>query len=77
MKANMLYRDYSNASQDPVFTGDVLEIDLSTIKPSLAGPKRPQDHVNLSDVSAEFNAGLKAPVGFKGFGYSEEELGQT
>jgi len=34
----------------PIFT-DVLEIDLSTIVPSMAGPKRPQDRVNLSDVS--------------------------
>lgn len=39
LKAQNMFRDYTNASQDPTFT-DVVEIDLSTIKPALAGPKR-------------------------------------
>ncbi len=38
---------------DPVFT-DSLELDLATIEPSLAGPKRPQDRVLLSNVAAQF-----------------------
>jgi aconitate hydratase len=38
---------------DPVFT-DVLELDLSTVVPSLAGPKRPQDRVSLTSVSSSF-----------------------
>ena len=37
---------------DPVFT-DTLELDLSTVLPSLAGPKRPQDRVLLSEAAAE------------------------
>lgn len=36
-------------SPDPIFT-DVLELDLATVEPSLAGPKRPQDRVKLKDV---------------------------
>ena len=42
---------------DPLFT-DLLELDMSTIEPSLAGPKRPQDRVLLSEVDEEFNADL-------------------
>ncbi|KMS58557.1 aconitate hydratase AcnA [Sphingobium cupriresistens] len=42
---------------EPVFT-DTLELDLSTVVPSLAGPKRPQDRVALPDVDDVFNADL-------------------
>jgi aconitate hydratase len=41
-------------STDPIFT-DTLELDLATVEPSLAGPKRPQDHVSLSQISVEFD----------------------
>jgi aconitate hydratase len=41
----------------PVFT-DVLELDLSTVEPSLAGPKRPQDRVPLTQVKSGFAAGV-------------------
>ncbi|PKP91949.1 MAG: aconitate hydratase AcnA [Alphaproteobacteria bacterium HGW-Alphaproteobacteria-16] len=44
---------------DPVFT-DVLELDMSTVEPSLAGPKRPQDKVLLSNVDDVFNADLES-----------------
>ena len=42
---------------DPVFTS-TLELDMSTVTPSLAGPKRPQDKVVLSEVDDVFNADL-------------------
>lgn len=42
-----------NHDVEPEF-GDVLELDISTIVPSLAGPKRPQDRVVLGDVNASF-----------------------
>lgn len=42
---------------EPVFT-DVLELDLSTVQPSLAGPKRPQDKVLLGSVDDVFNNDL-------------------
>ena len=42
---------------EPVFT-DTLELDLSTVVPSLAGPKRPQDRVSLPDVDDVFNADM-------------------
>ncbi|STX50781.1 Aconitate hydratase [Legionella busanensis] len=45
---------YSEQAEDPVFT-DTLELDLATVEPSLAGPKRPQDKVNLAILPQEFN----------------------
>jgi hypothetical protein len=44
---------------EPVFT-TTLELDLSTVEPSLAGPKRPQDRVRLADASAEFEEALES-----------------
>ncbi|HZZ34715.1 MAG TPA: aconitate hydratase AcnA, partial [Caulobacteraceae bacterium] len=47
---------------DPEFT-DTLELDLSTVLPSLAGPKRPQDRVLLSESAARFREALGAEFG--------------
>ena len=47
---------------DPVFT-DTLELDLASVVPSLAGPKRPQDKVALPDVDDLFNGELKTLYG--------------
>ncbi|MEO6225361.1 MAG: aconitate hydratase AcnA [Sphingomicrobium sp.] len=55
-QAQGLWRDAG--AQEPVFT-DTLELDMSTIEPSLAGPKRPQDRVLLSDVDDQFNHELE------------------
>ena len=54
-QAQGLWRDAG--SPEPLFT-DTLELDMSSIEPSLAGPKRPQDRVLLSDVDDQFNAEL-------------------
>ncbi|MFL6733655.1 MAG: aconitate hydratase AcnA [Sphingomicrobium sp.] len=56
-KVQGLWRDAS--APEPVFT-DTLELDMGTIEPSLAGPKRPQDRVLLSDVDDQFNGELEA-----------------
>jgi aconitate hydratase len=42
---------------EPIFSS-TLELDLSTVVPSLAGPKRPQDRVSLPDVDDVFNADM-------------------
>ncbi len=55
-KAQGMWRD--DASADPVFS-DTLELDLSTVEPSLAGPKRPQDKVLLSAMTESAKAGMK------------------
>ncbi|MCD2314892.1 aconitate hydratase AcnA [Sphingomonas sp. IC-11] len=54
-KANGFWRDAN--TPDPVFT-DTLELDMSTVVPSLAGPKRPQDKVALDRVDEVFNGDL-------------------
>ncbi|MEN2786759.1 aconitate hydratase AcnA [Sphingomonas qilianensis] len=54
-KAQGLWHDEN--SVDPVFT-DTLELDMGTVVPSLAGPKRPQDKVALSKVDEVFNGDL-------------------
>lgn len=53
LKAQGLFRNYEDSSADPVFS-DVLEIDLNTIVPALAGPKRPHDFVSLSNMKKDF-----------------------
>jgi aconitate hydratase len=47
---------------DPIFT-DTLELDLGTVQPSLAGPKRPQDRVLLKDAAGAFTAELTKGLG--------------
>ena len=62
----------TNQTSDPDFT-EVLELDLSTVEPSLAGPKRPQDRVPLSQMKQTFQRALEAPVKERGFGLSAED----
>ena len=64
MRAQGLFRDAT--SPDPEFT-DTLELDLGTVVPSLAGPKRPQDRVALTDMKATFRKALSAPVKDRGY----------
>jgi aconitate hydratase len=59
------------ATPDPAFT-DTLELDLATVEPSLAGPKRPHDRVALSAMKESFRKALTAPVKERGFGLAPE-----
>jgi len=59
-KAQGLWRDAD--TPDPVFT-DTLELDLATVMPSLAGPRRPQDKVLLSDAHPAFERELAGSYG--------------
>ena len=61
-KAQGMWRDAN--SPDPVFT-DSLELDMGTVEPSLAGPKRPQDKIALSAAKAGFEKALPELVGPK------------
>jgi aconitate hydratase len=70
-KAQGLFR--TDDTQDPIFT-DTLELDISTVVPSLAGPKRPQDRVTLADMSSVFASALTDP---KGFALSEDKVNNT
>ncbi|MGQ5702667.1 aconitate hydratase AcnA [Sandaracinobacteroides sp. A072] len=59
-KAQGMWRDAS--TPDPVFT-DTLELDLGSVQPSLAGPRRPQDRVLLGQVDEAFEAELLGSYG--------------
>ena len=54
-----------------------MELDLSTVNPALAGPKRPQDRVDLSEMSTHFKDSLTHEIGNHGHGLSEEELSNS
>ena len=55
-KAQGMWRDSS--TPDPVYT-DTLELDIGTVVPSLAGPKRPQDRLKLTDAASSFKDNFK------------------
>ena len=59
-KAQGMWTDAT--TPDPMFT-DTLELDLSTVQPSIAGPKRPQDRVLLKDAAAAFLGDLTTSLG--------------
>ncbi|MDB5999446.1 MAG: acnA [Rhizobacter sp.] len=56
------------ADAAPTTYSRVIEIDLSTATPSLAGPRRPQDRIELGDVAGDFRGRLVEPVQAGGFG---------
>ncbi|MDQ2890114.1 MAG: aconitate hydratase AcnA [Gemmatimonadota bacterium] len=58
-KAQGIFR--SDDTPDPEFT-DVVELDLGTVTPSIAGPKRPQDRIALRDAKAKFHESLNADL---------------
>ena len=58
---------------DPEFT-DTLELDLGSVVPSLAGPKRPQDRVALIDMKSIFQKALTAPVKEHGYELKPEAV---
>ncbi len=70
-KEQGLFRRAGDA--EPEFT-DLLRLDLSTVEPSLAGPKRPQDRVLLSKMKSSFEAVLRAPIKDRGFALDEAAL---
>ena len=55
----------------------VVELDLSTVTPSVAGPKRPQDRIELPNLRREFFNALQRPVTENGFGKSRAEFGKS
>ncbi|MBU5355935.1 aconitate hydratase AcnA [Paenibacillus barcinonensis] len=60
---------------DPEFT-DVIELDLGSVVPSLAGPKRPQDRIELTQMKESFNSIIRTPVDKGGYGLSDEKIEQ-
>lgn len=73
-KAQGLYR--TDETADPVFS-DYVELELSTVVPSLAGPKRPQDKIELTNMKQTFEEALTRSIKEGGFGVSEEDRNKT
>jgi len=63
-------------SAEPVFS-DMVELDLATVVPSLAGPKRPQDRIELRQMKTKWHELLTAPILNQGFELPETELANT
>jgi aconitate hydratase len=74
MKEQGLFR--TAAAAVPEFTTR-LSLDLGSIVPSLAGPKRPQDRVALNDVKKTFAESLTAPTAKRGFALEGPALART
>lgn len=74
LKAQGLFRVNDGSQKEPKYSGEYIELDLSTINPCIAGPKRPEDKIELSNLKKDFQHSLTAPVGFKGYGLSGEEI---
>ncbi len=72
-KRNQLFY---NPNQEVNYT-KVVEIDLSTITPSISGPKRPQDLIELSQAKKAFQDSLVREAGVQGFGLSADEIKKT
>ena len=70
-RAQGLFHDAS--MHEPEFT-DTLELDLGSVVPSLAGPKRPQDRIPMSELKETFKKVLSTPVKERGFELKPEAL---
>ncbi len=62
----------TSAAPEPEYS-EVIELDLSTIEPSVAGPKRPQDRLALAAVKESFAKALVAPINERGYALSPAE----
>jgi len=54
-----------------------LDLDLASVEPSVSGPKRPQDRINLGDLGQTFRGLFTKPVAEGGYGKSEDLLSKT
>jgi aconitate hydratase len=66
----------TSTTPDPEYS-ETVELDLGTVEPSLAGPKRPQDRIPLKNMKRAFHTALSAPTDELGFQLSDEELSST
>ncbi len=73
-KEQQLFR--TDDAPTPQFS-KVLKLDLATIEPSLAGPKRPQDRVPLKSMKQSFEEALRAPLNQRGFALEGPALNKT
>ncbi|NOS69746.1 MAG: aconitate hydratase AcnA [Verrucomicrobia bacterium] len=55
----------------------LVELDLATVKPSVAGPKRPQDRIELPNMRREFLGAFQRPVAENGFGRTRKDISKS
>ena len=67
---------YTNKTPECVYS-DILELDISTVEPCLAGPKRPQDRVPLKDLKTSFLQSLTTDIASRGYGLNSADLSKT
>ena len=60
LREQNMFVKHDGSQADPVYSGDIMELDLSSVEPSLSGPKRPHDRVGMSKLPSEFKEGLTA-----------------
>ncbi len=63
--------------KDALSFSSVVELDLSTIRPSVAGPKRPQDRIELPALKSTFDSLLTKSVADGGYGKNSQQMSQT
>ncbi|MCE5302755.1 MAG: aconitate hydratase AcnA [Planctomycetaceae bacterium] len=76
-KEQQLFRSLADSNASCPQYSKVLRLDLSTVEPSVAGPKRPQDRVPLREVSSAFRRALQAPTKERGFALGDDQLART
>lgn len=64
---------YGSLRDEETLFSDTFTVDLSTVEPSFAGPKRPQDRISIANAAASFKEALEKPVSLGGFGVSRKE----
>ena len=74
LRANSLFRH--ETSTTPKFTS-TLHLDLSSVASSMAGPKRPQDRVELAVMRDHWRESLTAPLGHSGHGLDHSNISET
>ncbi len=79
-----LYENYYKAQglwgipqQGQIDYSQVVELDLGTVKPSVAGPKRPQDRIELPNLRRDFFNAVQRPVTESGFGKNRQAFGKS
>jgi aconitate hydratase len=67
---------YGTPKKGDIDYSEVLELDLGTVAPSLAGPKRPQDRIEIGKVKAKFTELFAKPAAENGFSKKPDDLGK-
>ena len=73
LKEQNLFVHHNKDDKDPLYSGEVMELNLSTVQPSLSGPKRPHDRVNMQNLKSDFVHSLTNKIGFKGYGLTDDQ----